>query len=86
MKIIKYILTTLAVAVAASAGAKNVWMSMFENVMGIDNPGQKLFGRERHFYGRRSDRMESRSGWDSWTRISPVWQSIRKTLGIISMP
>ena len=26
------------------AGAKNVWMSMFENVVGIDNPGQKLFG------------------------------------------
>ena len=26
------------------AGAKNVWMSMFENVRGIDNPGQKLFG------------------------------------------
>ena len=26
------------------AGAKNVWMSMFENVQGIDNPGQKLFG------------------------------------------
>jgi len=26
------------------AGAKNVWMSMFENVEGIDNPGQKLYG------------------------------------------
>ena len=26
------------------AGAKNVWMSMFESVVGIDNPGQKLFG------------------------------------------
>ena len=26
------------------AGARNVWMSMFENVVGIDNPGQKLFG------------------------------------------
>ena len=26
------------------AGAKNVWMSMFENVVGMDNPGQKLFG------------------------------------------
>ena len=26
------------------AGAKNVWMSMFENVQGIDNPGQKLLG------------------------------------------
>ena len=26
------------------AGAKNVWMSMFENVQGIDNPGQKLMG------------------------------------------
>ena len=26
------------------AGAQNVWMSMFENVQGIDNPGQKLFG------------------------------------------
>ena len=26
------------------AGAKNVWMSMFENVQGIDNPGQKLYG------------------------------------------
>ena len=26
------------------AGAKNVWMSMFENVMGMDNPGQKLYG------------------------------------------
>ena len=26
------------------AGAKNVWMSMFETVEGIDNPGQKLFG------------------------------------------
>lgn len=26
------------------AGAKNVWMSMFENVVGIDNPGQKLMG------------------------------------------
>ena len=26
------------------AGAKNVWMSMFENVVGIDNPGIKLFG------------------------------------------
>lgn len=26
------------------AGAKNVWMSMFETVQGIDNPGQKLFG------------------------------------------
>ena len=26
------------------AGGKNVWMSMFENVVGIDNPGQKLFG------------------------------------------
>ncbi len=26
------------------AGAKNVWMSMFENVVGIDNPGQKLYG------------------------------------------
>lgn len=26
------------------AGAKNVWMSMFESVEGIDNPGQKLFG------------------------------------------
>ena len=26
------------------AGAKNVWMSMFETVEGIDNPGQKLYG------------------------------------------
>ena len=26
------------------AGAKNVWMSMFESVEGIDNPGLKLFG------------------------------------------
>ena len=26
------------------AGGKNVWMSMFENVVGIDNPGQKLLG------------------------------------------
>ena len=26
------------------AGAKNVWMSMFENVQGMDNPGQKLYG------------------------------------------
>ena len=26
------------------AGAKNVWMSMFEDVQGIDNPGMKLFG------------------------------------------
>ena len=26
------------------AGGKNVWMSLFENVVGIDNPGQKLFG------------------------------------------
>ena len=25
-------------------GAKNVWMSMFENVQGIDNPGQRLMG------------------------------------------
>ena len=26
------------------AGAKNVWMSMFESVEGIDNPGTKLYG------------------------------------------
>jgi predicted peptidase len=26
------------------AGAKNVWMSMFANVQGIDNPGQQLMG------------------------------------------
>ena len=26
------------------AGAKNVWMSMFENVVGMDNPGQPLYG------------------------------------------
>ena len=26
------------------AGAENVWMSMFEDVQGIDNPGQKLYG------------------------------------------
>ena len=26
------------------AGAKNVWMSMFETVVGIDNPGQKIMG------------------------------------------
>lgn len=26
------------------AGAKNVWMSMFETVQGIDNPGQRLMG------------------------------------------
>ena len=26
------------------AGAKNVWMSMFENVQGIDKPGQRLMG------------------------------------------
>ena len=26
------------------AGAKNVWMSLFENVQGIDNPGQRLMG------------------------------------------
>lgn len=26
------------------AGAKNVWMSMFENVQGMDNPGTKLMG------------------------------------------
>ena len=26
------------------AGAKNVWMSMFESVIGIDNPGMPLFG------------------------------------------
>lgn len=26
------------------AGAKNVWMSMFENVSGMDTPGQKLYG------------------------------------------
>lgn len=26
------------------AGAKNVWMSMFEDVQGIDNPGTKLYG------------------------------------------
>lgn len=28
----------------AKAGAKNVWMSMFEDVQGIDNPGTKLYG------------------------------------------
>ncbi|MCF0178096.1 MAG: prolyl oligopeptidase family serine peptidase [Bacteroidales bacterium] len=27
-----------------AAGAKNVWMSMFENVVGMDTPGQKLYG------------------------------------------
>lgn len=27
-----------------AAGAKNVWMSMFENVVGMDFPGSKLFG------------------------------------------
>ena len=26
------------------AGAKNVWMSMFETVQGIDNPGQRIMG------------------------------------------
>ena len=26
------------------AGGKNVWMSMFENVQGVDNPGQRLMG------------------------------------------
>ena len=26
------------------AGAKNVWMSMFENVQGMDNPGTRLMG------------------------------------------
>ena len=26
------------------AGAKNVWMSMFENVTGTDTPGQRLMG------------------------------------------
>lgn len=26
------------------AGAKNAWISMFETVQGIDNPGQRLFG------------------------------------------
>ena len=26
------------------SGAKNVWMSMFENVVGMDNPGQRLLG------------------------------------------
>lgn len=26
------------------AGGKNVWMSMFESVVGMDNPGMKLFG------------------------------------------
>ena len=26
------------------AGAKNVWMSMFENVQGMDTPGQRLMG------------------------------------------
>ena len=26
------------------AGAKNVWVSMFENVTGSDTPGQKLMG------------------------------------------
>ena len=26
------------------AGAKNVWMSMFESVIGTDTPGQRLFG------------------------------------------
>ena len=26
------------------AGAKNVWMSMFENVQALDNPGQQLMG------------------------------------------
>ncbi len=26
------------------AGAKNVWMSMFENVQALDNPGQRLMG------------------------------------------
>ncbi len=26
------------------AGAENVWMSLFENVQGIDNPGQRLMG------------------------------------------
>lgn len=26
------------------AGAKNVWMSMFETVEGMDNPGQRLYG------------------------------------------
>jgi predicted peptidase len=26
------------------AGAKNVWMSLFENVQGMDNPGQRLMG------------------------------------------
>ena len=28
----------------AKAGGKNVWMSMFESVVGMDNPGMKLFG------------------------------------------
>jgi len=26
------------------AGGENIWMSMFESVVGMDNPGQKLFG------------------------------------------
>ena len=26
------------------AGAKNVWMSMFESIIGIDNPGQQIMG------------------------------------------
>ena len=26
------------------AGAKNVWMSMFESVVGMDDPGMPLFG------------------------------------------
>ena len=26
------------------AGAKNIWLSMFENVVGTDTPGQRLMG------------------------------------------
>ena len=26
------------------AGAKNVWMSMFESIIGVDNPGQQIMG------------------------------------------
>jgi hypothetical protein len=37
---------TNAVATASmlKAGAKNVWMSMFENVQGMDTPGQRIMG------------------------------------------
>jgi hypothetical protein len=74
-------------SVAENKAMMNTIISIIEGLGSKCEIDEDVFDGFPHgsAYGSNSDRMASRSGWASWTRISPVLQSIRKTVGIYWM-